>query len=96
MNSWHSNSAVRITGEIEMSNARQQMISNLSNCSDATADRINDRLQQCNVRICREDGGIESSSSIRTRQQLIYALQNDSTIKSVQYLFNQEWTTAQA
>jgi hypothetical protein len=76
--------------------ARQQMIFNLSNCSDATADRINDRLQQCNVRICREDGGTEENSSIRTRQQLIHALSNDSTIKSVQYLFNQQWTTVQA
>jgi hypothetical protein len=82
--------------EKKMSNARQQMIYGLAHCSDATANRINNRLQQCNVRVVREDGSTEPNFTIRTRQQLVGAMQDDPTIKCVQYNFNQKWTTAQA
>lgn len=76
--------------------ARQQMIYNLAHCSDADADRINNRLQQCNVRVVRDDNSAEQNTTIRTRQQLICTLQNDDSIKCVQYSFNGQWTTAQA
>ncbi len=79
-----------------MSITRQQMIFGLAHCSWATEDRINNRLQQCNVRIVREDGSTEPNFNIRTCWQLIAALQADPTIKCVQYDFNQKWTTAQA
>ena len=73
-----------------------EMIHGLKYCSAAVADRINNRLQQCNRRIVRTDGSTEPNWTICTREQLIGALQDDPTIKSVQYYFNQKWTTAQA
>ena len=75
---------------------RQQMIYSLTHCSDATADRINNRLQRCNVRIVRSDGSTEPNFTIYTTQQLVSAMQNDPSIKSVRYYFNSEWTIAQA
>ncbi len=78
-----------------MSNARQRMICGLAHCSWADDDRINNRLQQCNTRIVRKDGSTEPNTNIRTRLQLIAALQDDPTIKCVQYNFNQKWITAQ-
>jgi hypothetical protein len=79
-----------------MAVTRQQMIFGLKQCSWATEDRIDNRLRHCNVRIVREDGSSEPTWDIRTRLQLIAALQDDPTMKCVQYYFNQKWTTAQA
>lgn len=74
--------------------SRTQMIYNLEHANDMEIERINDRLQQCNVRIVRTDGSTEISD-IRTRFQLANALRDDETIDHAEYYFNGEWKIAQ-
>jgi|GEM_PF-3526184 len=71
---------------------RQQIIKYLTSFNDAESDRICDRLQQCNVRVIRANGDIESNTTIHTHLQLIGALTNDPSIKDVEYMFNGKWT----
>lgn len=74
--------------------SRSQIIFGLEHANDADSDRINDRLQQCNVRICRTDGSTEMTTSIRTRLQLANELKNDLAIDRVEYQYNNQWATA--
>lgn len=75
---------------------RDQIISSLFNCSELDSDRLNDRLQQCNVRIIRTDGSVERTFDIRTTYRLALSLKSDPTIKDVEYQFNQKWIPARA
>ncbi len=70
---------------------RSQAIKYLTNLNEFDADRICDRLQQCNVRVTRINGDVERDFTIRTRWHLVNALTNDASIKHVEYLFNGKW-----
>ena len=73
---------------------RNEIIKSLDCPSDAECDRINSRLQQCNLRVVRTDGSVEHGSDVRTRLQLQQAMLDDETIERIEYRYNGEWKTA--
>ena len=73
---------------------RNQIMASLENPGEAECSRINDRLQQCNIREVRADGSTVQNTSVRTRLQLLRAMREDETVLRFEYRYNGEWVTA--
>ena len=73
---------------------RTEIINSLIHGREIDLDILNERLQTCNVRVCRVDGSIKPNTEIKQRWHIVDAMQADETIARVEYRFDQKWQLA--